>query len=46
MAREIQVVDSNSREISLMANDISSEMIGLNVSVTNVSNSFNYGIYS
>ena len=40
MVREIQVVDSNSREISLMANDSSSEMKGLNQSVTNVSNSF------
>lgn len=40
MVREIQVVDSNSREISLMANDSSSEMKGLNQSVINVSNSF------
>lgn len=40
MVSEIQVVDSNSREISLMANDSSSEMNGLNASVTNVSNSF------
>ncbi len=40
MVKEIQVVDSNSREISLMANDSSSEMKGLNQSVINVSNSF------
>ncbi|WP_026889039.1 methyl-accepting chemotaxis protein [Clostridium beijerinckii] len=40
MVREIQVVDSNSREISLMANDSSTEMNRLNQSVTNVSNSF------
>ena len=40
MVREIQVVDSNSRVISTMANDSSSEMNGLNQSVTNVSNSF------
>ena len=40
MVREIQVVDSNSREISTMANGSSSEMNGLNQSVTNVSNSF------
>jgi methyl-accepting chemotaxis protein len=40
MVREIKVVDSNSKEISLMANNSSSEMNGLNKSVTNVSNSF------
>ncbi|MBD7912162.1 methyl-accepting chemotaxis protein [Clostridium cibarium] len=40
MVKEIHVVDSNSREISLMANDSSSEMNGLNQSVVNVSNSF------
>jgi len=40
MVMEIQTVDSNSREISIMANDSSNEMNGLNQSVTNVSNSF------
>ncbi|OOM78291.1 methyl-accepting chemotaxis protein [Clostridium sp. BL-8] len=40
MVREIQVVDSNSREISLMANGSSSEMQGLNASVENISNLF------
>ncbi|MBU3219492.1 methyl-accepting chemotaxis protein [Clostridium algidicarnis] len=40
MVREIQVVDSNSRGISLMANESSSEMNELNESVTNVSTSF------
>ncbi|MEG0370761.1 MAG: methyl-accepting chemotaxis protein [Clostridium sp.] len=40
IVREIQVVDSNSRDISLMANESSSEMVGLNQSVTKVSDSF------
>lgn len=40
MVKEIHVVDSNSREMSVMANYSSSEMNGLNQSVTNVSNSF------
>lgn len=40
MVMEIQTVDSNSREISIMANDSSNEMNGLNESVTSVSNSF------
>jgi methyl-accepting chemotaxis protein len=40
MVDEIQVIDSNSREISLMAKDSSSEMSELNQSVTKVSNSF------
>ena len=40
MVSEIQVVDSNSREISLMANESSSEMNELNQSVTKVSDSF------
>ena len=40
MVGEIQVVDSNSREISLMANESSSEMNKLNQSVTKVSDSF------
>jgi methyl-accepting chemotaxis protein len=40
MVREIQAVDSSSREISVMANGSSSEMNGLNQSVTNVSKSF------
>ncbi|MBU3206458.1 methyl-accepting chemotaxis protein [Clostridium algidicarnis] len=40
MVREIQVVDSNSRGISVMANESSSEMNELNESVTNVSVSF------
>ncbi len=40
MVMEIQVVDKNSREIGLMANDSSSEMNGLNQSVDNISNSF------
>ncbi|OOM16033.1 methyl-accepting chemotaxis protein [Clostridium saccharobutylicum] len=40
MVREIQVVDSNSRQISSMANDSSNEMNVLNTSVANVSNSF------
>ncbi|NSA87531.1 methyl-accepting chemotaxis protein [Clostridium beijerinckii] len=40
MVKEIQAVDSNSREISIMANTSSSEMNGLNQSVTNVSKSF------
>jgi Methyl-accepting chemotaxis protein len=40
MVSEIQVVDSNSREISLMAKESSSEMGELNQSVTKVSNSF------
>lgn len=40
MVKEIQAVDSNSKEIGTMANDSSSEMNKLNQSVTNVSNSF------
>ncbi|KZL89693.1 methyl-accepting chemotaxis protein [Clostridium magnum] len=40
MVGEIQVVDSNSREISLMAKESSNEMSELNKSVTRVSNSF------
>ncbi|AWI05413.1 methyl-accepting chemotaxis protein [Clostridium drakei] len=40
MVNEIQVVDSKSREISLMAEESSTEMNGLNQSVTKVSNSF------
>lgn len=40
MVTEIHVVDSNSREISTMANDSSNEMNELNQSVANVSNSF------
>ncbi|MDR3598198.1 methyl-accepting chemotaxis protein [Clostridium sp.] len=40
MVREIQAVDSNSREVSTMANGSSNEMNQLNQSVTNVSNSF------
>ncbi len=40
MVSEIQVVDSNSREINSMANESSNEMNELNQSVTNVSNSF------
>ena len=40
MVKEIQSVDSSSRDISVMANGSSSEMNGLNQSVTNVSNSF------
>ena len=40
MVSEIQGVDSNSREISLMANDSNDEMMKLNQSVTKVSNSF------
>ncbi|MBU3102215.1 MULTISPECIES: methyl-accepting chemotaxis protein [Clostridium] len=40
MVSEIQGVDSNSREISLMANDSSDEMMKLNQSVTKVSSSF------
>jgi methyl-accepting chemotaxis protein len=40
MVSEIQVVDSNSREISLMAKSSSNEMNELNQSVTKVSNSF------
>lgn len=40
MVSEIQVVDSNSREIGLMAKDSSNEMNELNQSVTKVSNSF------
>ncbi|MBU3210023.1 methyl-accepting chemotaxis protein [Clostridium algidicarnis] len=40
MVREIQVVDSNSRGISLMANESSNEMNELNESVTSVSTSF------
>lgn len=40
MLGEIKVVDSNSREISIMANDSSTEMNGLNQSVKNISNSF------
>ena len=40
MVNEIQVVDTNSRGISSMANDSSSEMNELNQSVTKVSESF------
>lgn len=40
MVGEIQVIGSNSREISLMAEESSSEMSELNGSVTKVSNSF------
>ncbi len=40
MVGEIQSVDSNSREISVMANDSSAEMNRLNESVTDVSHSF------
>ncbi|MFL0167435.1 methyl-accepting chemotaxis protein [Candidatus Clostridium helianthi] len=40
MVKEIQNVDSNSREISVMANNSSKEMNGLNQSVSNVSKSF------
>ena len=40
MVSEIQVVDSNSREISLMAKESSNEMNELNQSVTKVSTSF------
>lgn len=40
MVTEIQAVDSNSREINLMANESSSEMNELNQSVTKVSSSF------
>ncbi len=40
MVSEIKAVDSNSREINLMANDSSCEMTELNQSVINVSNSF------
>lgn len=40
MVNEIQVVDSNSREISLMANESSTDMNKLNQSVTKVSDSF------
>lgn len=40
MVNEIQDVDSNSRVISLMANESSSEMNELNQSVTKISNSF------
>ena len=40
MVREIQNVDSNSRDIGIMANDSSSEMNGLNQSVTNISTTF------
>lgn len=40
MIGEIQIVDSHSREISLMANDSSIEMKDLNQSVENVSHSF------
>lgn len=40
MVREIQVVDSNSREIGLMANESSGEMGKLNLSVVNLSSSF------
>ena len=40
MVGEIQVVDSNSREISLMAKESSNEMNELNQSVTRVSTSF------
>lgn len=40
MVKEIQTVDSNSMEISVMASDSRSEMNGLNQSVTHVSNSF------
>ncbi|KZL89694.1 methyl-accepting chemotaxis protein [Clostridium magnum] len=40
MVSEIQVMDSNAREISLMAEESSSEMSELNGSVTKVSNSF------
>ena len=37
---EVHIIDSNSREIGEMANNSSSEMNGLNESVTNISNSF------
>ena len=40
MVSEIQVVDSNSREISLMANESNDEMNKLNRSVTKVGESF------
>jgi len=40
MVSEIQVVDTNSREISLMANESNGEMNKLNDSVTKVSDSF------
>ncbi|MFA9376672.1 MAG: methyl-accepting chemotaxis protein [Lachnotalea sp.] len=40
MVMDIQGVDSNSREISTMANNSSSEMNELNQSVTNISNLF------
>lgn len=40
MVSEIKVVDSNSREISLMANESNSEMNKLNQSVTKVSEAF------
>ncbi|PJI08525.1 MULTISPECIES: methyl-accepting chemotaxis protein [Clostridium] len=40
IVKEIQIVDSNSREISLMANDSSKEMNELDQSVTNVGSSF------
>ncbi|AQS09947.1 methyl-accepting chemotaxis protein McpB [Clostridium saccharobutylicum] len=40
MVRGIQVVDSNSRKINLMANESSIEMNALNQSVTKVSSSF------
>ena len=40
MVKEIQIIDSNSREISTMASESSNEMNGLNQSVTSVSNSF------
>ncbi|ADK16091.1 Methyl-accepting chemotaxis protein McpB [Clostridium ljungdahlii DSM 13528] len=40
IVKEIQVVDSNSRAIGLMANDSSREMNELNQSVINVSSSF------
>ncbi len=40
MVKDIQNVDSNSREISVMANESSSEMNVLNQSVINISSSF------
>ncbi|AGX44689.1 methyl-accepting chemotaxis protein [Clostridium saccharobutylicum] len=40
MVKEIQVVDSNSREIGSMASDSSNEMNELNISVTNIGKSF------
>lgn len=37
---EVHIIDSNAREIGVMANNSSSEMNGLNESVANISNSF------